>query len=69
MLCHECFKAGKNSEAVGLCHSCSAGLRGDHACVTALPVTATYLFMTVVLPIGPGSFFVPPARGHSNRSR
>lgn len=32
MLCHECFKAGKNSEAVGLCHSCSAGLRRSCLC-------------------------------------
>ena len=51
MLCSECSKAGKNREAVGLCHSCSAGLCGDHACVTALPVTTTYpVCKTVVLP-------------------
>ncbi len=51
MLCYECSKAGKNREAVGLCHSCSAGLCCGHACVTALPVTTTYpVCKTVVLP-------------------
>lgn len=51
MLCYECSKAGKHREAVGLCHSCSAGLCSDHACVAAQPVTATYpVFKAVVLP-------------------
>ena len=51
MLCYECSKAGRHEEAVGLCHSCSAGLCSDHACVTALPVTTTYpVCKTVVLP-------------------
>jgi hypothetical protein len=51
MLCYDCSKAGKNREAVGLCHNCSAGLCSDHACVTTLPVTATYpIYKTAVLP-------------------
>lgn len=50
MLCYECSKAGEHREAVGLCHSCSAGLCSDHACVTALPVTTMYpVCKTVVL--------------------
>jgi hypothetical protein len=49
--CYECSKAGRSREAVGLCHNCSAGLCGDHACVTAMPVTTTYpVCKTVVLP-------------------
>ncbi|MGO9274085.1 MAG: DUF2180 family protein [Terriglobia bacterium] len=51
MLCYECSKVGRNREAVGLCHHCSAGLCADHACVTVDPVTTTYpLCRTVVLP-------------------
>lgn len=51
MLCYECSKDGRNREAVGLCHSCFAGLCSDHACVAALPVTTTYpVCKTVVLP-------------------
>lgn len=51
MLCYECSKDGKTREAVGLCHSCFAGLCGDHACVAALAVTTTYpVCKTVVLP-------------------
>jgi len=51
MHCYECSKAGTNSEAVGLCHHCSAALCVDHACIVADPVTTTYpLNRTVVLP-------------------
>ena len=51
MLCYECSKAGRNREAVGLCHHCSAALCADHACMVVDPVTATYpVFKTVVLP-------------------
>ena len=51
MLCYDCSKAGRDQEAVGLCHHCLAGLCADHACVTADPVTALYpLCKAVVLP-------------------
>jgi hypothetical protein len=51
MLCYECLKAGRNREAVSLCHHCSAALCADHACIVADPVTTTYpIFRTVVLP-------------------
>jgi hypothetical protein len=64
MLCYECFKAGKNREAVGLCHGCSAGLCSDHACVTALPVTTTYpICKTVVLPRTARQFLCSPCLG------
>lgn len=51
MLCYECSKAGRNREAVGLCHHCSAALCANHACIVADPVTTTYpMTRTVVLP-------------------
>lgn len=51
MLCYECSESGRNQEAVGLCHHCSAALCADHACIVADPVMTTYpLFRTVVLP-------------------
>lgn len=51
MLCYECSKAGRNREAAGLCHHCSAALCADHASIVADPVTTTYpLLKTVVLP-------------------
>ncbi len=51
MLCYECSQAGRNREAVGLCHHCSAALCADHASMVADPVTTTYpLLKTVVLP-------------------
>lgn len=51
MLCYECWQVGKNREAVGLCHHCSAGLCIEHACVVNDPVTTTHaVFQTVVLP-------------------
>jgi hypothetical protein len=31
MQCHMCAKAGKQTEAVGICIVCSMGLRMDHA--------------------------------------
>jgi hypothetical protein len=51
MLCYECSKAGRNREAVGLCHHCSAALCADHACIVADPVTTTYPFFGTV--VGP----------------
>ena len=51
MLCFECSKVGRNREAVGLCHHCSAGLCAGHACVAVDQITTTYpLCKTVVLP-------------------
>jgi hypothetical protein len=42
MLCYECSKAGRHREAVDLCHNCSAALCGEHAFVTAVPITKMY---------------------------
>jgi hypothetical protein len=51
MNCYECSMVGTNSNAVGLCHHCSAALCTDHACVVADPMTTTYpLVRTVVVP-------------------
>jgi hypothetical protein len=51
MLCYECSKAGRNREAVGLCHHCSAALCADHVSIVADPVTTAYpVFRTVVFP-------------------
>jgi hypothetical protein len=51
MLCYDCSKNGKDREAVGLCHNCSAGLCVDHACLIADPLTAMYpVVREVVLP-------------------
>ena len=51
MLCYECSKAGRNREAVSLCHHCSAALCADHARIVVDPVTTTYpISRTVVLP-------------------
>jgi hypothetical protein len=64
MLCYECSKTEKSQEAVGLCHSCSAGLCSDHACVTVLPVTTTYpLCKTVVLPLRARQFLCSTCLG------
>jgi len=52
MLCYECCQAGKNSEAVGSCHHCSAALCSNHAHSVTDPVTASYpVAMTIVLPL------------------
>jgi hypothetical protein len=51
MICYECSLAGRNREAVGLCHHCSSALCADHACVVTDPVmTMRPVFKTVVLP-------------------
>ena len=51
MLCYECSKAGKNREAVGLCHHCSAALCTDHVSIITDPVTTAYpVFKKLVLP-------------------
>ncbi len=52
MLCFECCQSGKDSEAVGICHHCSAALCSNQAHITSDPVTTNYpLTMTVVLPL------------------
>jgi len=52
MLCYECCQAGKGSEAVGLCHHCSAALCSNHARIVSDPVTASYpVATTIVLPV------------------
>ena len=51
MLCYDCSKAGRDREAVGLCHNCSAGICVGHACVISDPLTAIYpVVKTIVLP-------------------
>jgi hypothetical protein len=30
MICFECFRRGQRSEAVGICHHCSAAVCADH---------------------------------------
>ena len=51
MLCYECCQAGKSSEAVGICHHCSAALCWNHTCTVDDPVTASYpVAKTVALP-------------------
>jgi hypothetical protein len=52
MHCYECSQAGKNSEAVGICHHCSAALCSVHAHSITDPVTASYpLAMKIILPL------------------
>lgn len=51
MICYECAKSGKRSEAVGLCHHCSAALCSDHAIAIDDAVTALdAVCKAVVLP-------------------
>jgi hypothetical protein len=38
MLCMECAELGERHEAIGICHSCSAGLCLDHAVVVPKPL-------------------------------
>ena len=52
MLCYECSQVGRSSEAVGVCHHCSAALCSNHARTVTDPVTASYpVAMTIVLPL------------------
>jgi hypothetical protein len=52
MVCYECQQAGKSSDAVALCHHCSAALCPEHALVFSDPVTTQYpVCKTVVLPL------------------
>jgi len=52
MRCYECFQSGRNSEAVGICHHCSAALCSNHARVATDPVSISYpVAMTIVLPL------------------
>ena len=51
MLCFECSQAGVRSEAVAVCHHCSAALCSDHAHIVSDPVVASYpVTMTIMLP-------------------
>lgn len=51
MICFECAATGTRSEAVGLCHHCSAALCSGHARTVDDPVLATHaISKTVVLP-------------------
>jgi hypothetical protein len=38
MICFECFQRGQRTEAVGLCHYCSAAVCADHGFVAPRPV-------------------------------
>jgi hypothetical protein len=52
MLCYECSQIGRNQDAVGLCHHCSAALCHEHSRIVADPVTTTYpIYKTVILPL------------------
>jgi len=52
MICYECQQAGDRSDAVALCHHCSAALCLRHALVLADPITAQYpVCQTVTLPL------------------
>ena len=52
MLCYECSQAGRRSEAVGICHHCSAALCASHARTVDDPVRARYpVARTVALPL------------------
>ncbi len=51
MLCYECSQSGARSDAVGVCHHCSAGLCPSHVHLVSDPVTAHFpVAKTVVLP-------------------
>jgi hypothetical protein len=52
MSCYECSKIGRNQDAVGLCHHCSAALCREHVRIVADPVTTRYpISKTVTLPL------------------
>jgi hypothetical protein len=52
VVCYECSQAGTNSEAVGICHHCSAALCSKHARSVSDSVTASYpVAMTITLPL------------------
>jgi hypothetical protein len=48
MQCYECAVLGKETQAVGLCHNCSAGLCREHASVRRRPVTALYPIVKII---------------------
>jgi hypothetical protein len=51
MICYECSLAGTRSDAVGLCHFCSAGLCAEHANVLLEEIRAHEVVVkTVALP-------------------
>ena len=52
MVCYECSQAGTNSEAVGICQHCSAGLCSKHARSVIDSITASYpVAFTITLPL------------------
>jgi hypothetical protein len=52
MKCFECWQLGTRSDAVAVCHHCSAAVCSEHARVVDDPVQALYpVAKTVVLPI------------------
>jgi hypothetical protein len=51
MVCYECSLAGKQRDAVGLCHHCSAALCTEHAQMVADEITTQVpVVKTIVLP-------------------
>ena len=51
MICYECSLAGNRSDAVALCHFCSAGLCVEHANLVAEEIQAHEVVVkTVALP-------------------
>ena len=48
MNCYDCYKAGAEEKAVGICHQCSAGLCGRHAVEGSAAVTTHALINRVV---------------------
>ena len=48
MNCYDCYKAGEEEEAVGMCGQCSAGVCGRHAVEESRAVTAQALLNRVV---------------------
>lgn len=51
MICYECSLSGNRSDAVGLCHFCSAGLCAEHANLVAEEIQSHEVVVkTVALP-------------------
>jgi len=51
MKCYDCHTAGQETEAIGVCHHCSAGLCEDHGTVVVDPILVQEPVMkTVALP-------------------
>ena len=48
MNCYDCYEAGAEEKAVGMCHQCSAGLCGRHAVEGSTAVTTHALINRVV---------------------